>query len=162
VPLRSEQDNSLCSLYYCCPVTWLKAVVYTRILKIDFGEQQQLEKSMQEFLQSVFASNPFIPHGHCYLWKPGLLWLHIVSDSLIALAYYSIPIALIYFVQQRRDLPFKGIFLLFGAFIVFCGTTHIMSIWTLWHPALLAVRFTESLYRLCLCVYSFCSGADNA
>ena len=134
MPLPSDQHNSLCGLYYCCLVTWLKPVVYTRILKIDFGEQQQLEKSMLEFLQSVFASNPFIPHGHCYVWKPGLLWLHIVSDSLIALAYYSIPIALIYFVQKRQDLPFKGIFLLFGAFIVSCGTTHIISIWTLWHP----------------------------
>src|SRR5213080_519301 len=77
---------------------------------------------------------PFIPHGHCYLWKPGLVGLHIVSDSLIALAYYSIPIALIYFVRKRRDLPFDWIFLLFGAFIIACGTTHILEVWTLWHP----------------------------
>ena len=77
---------------------------------------------------------PFIPHGHCYLWKPGLVGLHIVSDSLIALAYYSIPLTLIYFVRKRRDLPFDWIFLLFGAFIVACGTTHILEVWTLWHP----------------------------
>jgi signal transduction histidine kinase/ActR/RegA family two-component response regulator len=76
----------------------------------------------------------FIPHGHCYLWKPELVGLHIVSDSLIALAYYSIPLTLIYFVRQRKDLPFNWIFLLFGAFIVACGTTHLMEIWTLWHP----------------------------
>ena len=31
----------------------------------------------------------FIPHGHCYLWKPELVRLHIVSDALTALAYYS-------------------------------------------------------------------------
>ena len=102
---------------------------------VDSGEQQQhLRKSMLEFLQNIFASNPLIPHGHCYLWKPGLLWLHIISDFLIALAYYSIPITLVYFVQKRRDLPFKAIFLLFGAFIVSCGTTHVMEVWTLWHP----------------------------
>ncbi|MEW6498373.1 MAG: histidine kinase dimerization/phospho-acceptor domain-containing protein, partial [Cyanobacteriota bacterium] len=76
----------------------------------------------------------FIPHGHCYLWKPELVWLHIIADTLITLAYYSIPIMLVYFVRQRRDLPFHRIFLLFGAFIVSCGTTHIMEIWTLWHP----------------------------
>src|SRR5919202_6598260 len=76
----------------------------------------------------------FIPHGHCYLWKPGLVGLHLVSDSLIALAYYSIPVTLVYFVHKRRDLPFDWIFLLFGAFIVACGTTHIMEVWTLWHP----------------------------
>jgi PAS domain S-box-containing protein len=76
----------------------------------------------------------FIPHGHCYLWKPGLVGLHIVSDALTALAYYSIPVTLTYFVTKRRDVPFNWIFLLFAAFIISCGTTHIMEIWTLWHP----------------------------
>ena len=76
----------------------------------------------------------FIPHGHCYLWKPELVGLHIVSDALTALAYYSIPLTLTYFVAKRQDIPFNWIFLLFGAFIVSCGTTHIMEIWTLWHP----------------------------
>ncbi|NJO53259.1 MAG: hybrid sensor histidine kinase/response regulator, partial [Leptolyngbyaceae cyanobacterium RM2_2_4] len=76
----------------------------------------------------------FIPHGHCYLWKPDLVGLHIVSDALIAIAYYSIPLTLIYFVQKRQDIPFNRIFLLFGAFIISCGTTHLLEIWTLWHP----------------------------
>lgn len=76
----------------------------------------------------------FIPHGHCYLWKPGLVGLHVVSDALTALAYYSIPLTLTYFVTKRRDVPFNWIFLLFSAFIISCGTTHIMEIWTLWHP----------------------------
>lgn len=88
--------------------------------------------------QSRFAQwttiEAFVPHGHCYLWKPELVGLHLVSDSLIALAYYSIPLTLLYFVRQRQDLPFNWIFLLFGAFIVACGTTHLMGIWTLWHP----------------------------
>ena len=76
----------------------------------------------------------FIPHGHCYLWKPGLVGLHLVSDVLIALAYYSIPLTLIHFVRKRHDLPFSWIFQLFGAFIIACGTTHLMEVWTLWHP----------------------------
>jgi PAS domain S-box-containing protein len=76
----------------------------------------------------------FIPHGHCYLWKPELVALHLVSDALTALAYYSIPLTLTYFVAKRRDVPFNWIFLWFGAFIISCGTTHIMRIWTLWHP----------------------------
>ena len=89
---------------------------------------------MWEFLQSFLVDGAFIPHGHCYLWRPGLVLLHILSDSLIALAYFSIPVALIYFVRKREDLPFKSILLLFGAFIISCGTTHLMEIWTLWHP----------------------------
>jgi len=75
-----------------------------------------------------------MPHGHCFLWNPGLIWLHVSSDALIALAYYSIPITLIYFVQRRRDLAFSSIFLCFAIFIVSCGTTHLMEIWNIWHP----------------------------
>ncbi|MEH2184479.1 PP2C family protein-serine/threonine phosphatase [Nostoc sp.] len=85
-------------------------------------------------LSSELLTFYFIPHGHCYLWKPGLVSLHVISDALIALSYYSIPVTLFYFVSKRKDLPFNWIFLLFSGFIVACGTTHIMEIWTLWFP----------------------------
>ena len=78
--------------------------------------------------------NYFIPHGHCYLWKPGLVGLHILSDALIAVAYFLIPLTLIYIVKKRKDVPFDWVFMLFGSFIICCGITHIMEIWTLWHP----------------------------
>jgi signal transduction histidine kinase len=77
----------------------------------------------------------FLPHGVCFLWDESLLLLHVVSDSVIALAYYSIPIALIFFVRRRKDLAFSWIFVLFAVFIVACGTTHLLGIWTIWHPA---------------------------
>jgi signal transduction histidine kinase len=76
----------------------------------------------------------FMPHGHCYQWLPSLLWLQVVSNSIIALAYFLIPFVLIYFVRKRTDLVFKMIFVLFGIFIVSCGTTHIMDIITIWYP----------------------------
>src|SRR6266849_2387380 len=87
---------------------------------------------MKEFLEKLFSSD-FMPHGYCYLWKPGLVWLHVVSDALIALAYFSIPVTLIYFIRKRRDLPFNWMFVSFGMFILACGTTHMMEVWTLWH-----------------------------
>ncbi|WP_427158136.1 ATP-binding protein [Aliinostoc sp. HNIBRCY26] len=83
---------------------------------------------------ALMNASGFIPHGHCYLWKTGLVWLHLISDGAIALAYYSIPVLLIYFISQRKDVPFNGVFILFGAFIIACGTGHLMDIWTLWHP----------------------------
>ncbi|MDF5711781.1 MAG: ATP-binding protein [Nostoc sp. S4] len=89
---------------------------------------------MPTFINYAFHSEGFIPHGHCYLWKTGLVWLHIISDATIAFAYYSIPFLLIYFISKRQDVPFNGVFLLFGAFIIACGTGHLMDIWTLWHP----------------------------
>ncbi len=89
---------------------------------------------MNDILRNLFLTDSFIPHGHCYLWKPSLVWLHVVADGLIAFAYYSIPLMLFYLVRKRQDLPFSWIFLLFAAFIVSCGTTHVLEIWTLWHP----------------------------
>ncbi|MBW8780884.1 MAG: response regulator [Verrucomicrobia bacterium] len=61
--------------------------------------------------------------------------LHAISDSLIALSYYSIPLLILYFVRKRNDVPFPALFLMFGAFIVACGTTHILDVLTLWYPA---------------------------
>lgn len=90
--------------------------------------------SVISLINDFLTTSPFIPHGHCYLWKPGLVWLHLLSDSLIAIAYYSIPITLFYFVRRRQDLPFSWIFLLFATFIISCGTTHILEVWTLWYP----------------------------
>lgn len=87
-----------------------------------------------ESFNALFNSSGFIPHGHCYLWKPSLVWLHILSDGLIALSYFSIPIMLVYFVSKRRDIPFNQVFLLFGTFIVSCGIGHLMDIFTLWYP----------------------------
>jgi hypothetical protein len=72
---------------------------------------------MLEILRTLAIAGGFMPHGYCYLWKPGLVWLHVLSDSLIAVAYYTIPSLLVYFVRKRRDLPFNWIFLLFGSFI---------------------------------------------
>ncbi|MCY7381010.1 MAG: PAS domain S-box protein [Microcoleus sp. CAN_BIN18] len=85
-------------------------------------------------LNNLLLTANYIPHGHCYLWQRELVALHIVSDSIIALAYYSIPLSLIYFISHRKDLPFRNIFWLFAAFIISCGTTHVMEIWTLWYP----------------------------
>jgi two-component sensor histidine kinase len=85
-------------------------------------------------LADYLSSEDFMPHGMCILWQPPLLWLHVASDAVIALAYYSIPFALLYFVRKRQDLVFPNIFVLFGVFILACGTTHLMAIWTIWHP----------------------------
>lgn len=75
----------------------------------------------------------FMPHGMCYLWKPEILWLHAASDSVIALSYYSIPFTLRRLVRKRPDLPFRWVFLAFAAFILACGTTHLLSVLTIWH-----------------------------
>ncbi len=87
-----------------------------------------------ESLLSFFNNDSFMPHGHCYLWRPALLWLYVASDLVIGAAYYSIPLALVYFMHKRKDLQFNWIFVLFSLFIFACGTTHLIAIWTIWTP----------------------------
>lgn len=89
---------------------------------------------MLDNVANFLGGDSFMPHGHCYYWKPAILWSYVASDILIALAYYSIPIALIYFVRRRKDLDFNWIFIMFSAFIFACGTTHLISLWTIWQP----------------------------
>jgi len=85
-----------------------------------------------EFFNKLLASD-FMPHGVCFLWNPEIIWLHAISDTIITISYYLIPLALVYFVRKRQDLPFNWMFLMFGLFIFGCGTTHLMEVWTLWH-----------------------------
>src|SRR5207253_6711441 len=76
----------------------------------------------------------YMPHGQCYLWLRSLVALHLVSDLVIGLSYVAISASLIYLVHRaRRDLPFHWLILSFGAFIVACGATHFMEVWTIWH-----------------------------
>jgi len=91
--------------------------------------------SLWASFKNLLSPDQYMPHGHCYLWQTPLVGLHVVSDLLIAIAYFSIPLMLLYFLSKRSDVPFQNIFLLFGAFIVLCGTGHLLEIWTLWHPA---------------------------
>jgi PAS domain S-box-containing protein len=88
-----------------------------------------------QFLKNLVFPGGFMPHGFCYMWTPGLIGLHVASDSLIALSYLSIPITLLHFARRRRDIPFSWMFLCFGAFIVACGGTHVMEVWTIWFPS---------------------------
>ncbi len=85
-------------------------------------------------MSDLFISAGFMPHGYCFHWSPGLLWSYVVSDGVIALSYYSIPVALWTFVRRRTDLPFSWLFLMFAVFIFACGTTHLIAILNIWQP----------------------------
>jgi signal transduction histidine kinase len=100
---------------------------------------------MHALFTQAFAPPHFVPHGQCLLWDPPLLWLNVVSDSIIAIAYYSIPLLLIYFVSKRRDLPFRGIFWMFSIFILSCGTTHALDVLTIWYPAYWAAGAAKAM-----------------
>jgi len=82
-----------------------------------------------------YSADRFLPHATCYLRDAGLIWLNVISDSFIALAYLSISATLGYLVYRaRHDIPFHWMFGAFGLFIVTCGFTHVMSVITVWRP----------------------------
>jgi signal transduction histidine kinase/CheY-like chemotaxis protein len=89
---------------------------------------------MIDYFNQVLSEGNFMPHGMCYMWRPDVLALHIGSDALVGLAYISISLTLVYFVRRRKDLQFHGIFISVAIFIVSCGMTHLMEVWTIWHP----------------------------
>lgn len=76
----------------------------------------------------------FMPHGMCYLWEPALLWLHVSTDLVIGLSYVAISCTLVYLILRAfHDIPFPWVFLAFGLFIISCGATHFMEVWTIWN-----------------------------
>jgi len=85
-------------------------------------------------LIDLLSIKDLIPHGYCLSWSPVLLWLHVSSDILITLAYYSIPFTIVYFVRQRKDMQYPWLGILFAGFIIACGTTHLLSAITIWIP----------------------------
>lgn len=74
--------------------------------------------------QKVIQIIPLL-HSQVY-WAidDGFARWQLVSDFFIAVAYFSIPVELIYFVHKSQVFPFKWILWQFGAFIVLCGLTH--------------------------------------
>lgn len=83
----------------------------------------------------MLSTQGFLPHGYCYVWQPGVLWLNAGSDVIIGVSYLAIAATLALLVHKaRREIPYSSMIQAFGLFIVTCGLTHLMEVWTLWAP----------------------------
>jgi hypothetical protein len=89
---------------------------------------------MFKYITDLLDNRSLSPHGICLLWRPELLWTHVIADAAIFLAYMTIPAALAVIVHRRKDIPFGWMIWSFALFITACGFTHFMGIWTLWRP----------------------------
>jgi len=90
---------------------------------------------MFEYFDKLYKTTDFMPHGDCLVWDTSLLWQHVGSDIATGIAYYLIAALLFYFILKRRDVPYFWVFLLFGFFILSCGTTHFFGAWTIYYPS---------------------------
>lgn len=87
------------------------------------------------FFLNLLDTSDFPQRWYCGDWSAGHGWLHILSDIGIWGAYFAIPALLAFFLSQRKDLPFRRVFILFVAFIMLCGLTHLMEAAIFWWPA---------------------------
>ncbi|KAG8370363.1 hypothetical protein BUALT_Bualt14G0109100 [Buddleja alternifolia] len=76
-----------------------------------------------------------------------------VSDLLIAIAYFSIPIELLYFISCS-NIPFKWVLLQFIAFIVLCGMTHLLNAWT-YGPHSFQLMLALTIFKFLTALVSF-------
>ena len=88
---------------------------------------------MFDFFRALFGTD-FMPHLYCLRSDPAVLWLQVISDLAIAAAYFAIPLVLAQVVLKRKEVLFRKVAVLFVLFIAACGTTHLLEIWTIWHP----------------------------
>lgn len=78
---------------------------------------------------------PFMPHGFCFQGRQDVIFLHVASDAIVAFAYFMIPLTLLYFLHQKTlKISFNWAIVLFAAFILLCGITHVVGIITVWNP----------------------------
>lgn len=86
------------------------------------------------FLGTVLSKD-FLPHGYCFMWQPELVWMHVLSDLVIMLSYFSIPLIIgVILLKERQKLPYHWVFLMFAMFIFFCGLTHLFELIGIWTP----------------------------
>ncbi|MEM6971506.1 MAG: ATP-binding protein [Pseudomonadota bacterium] len=69
------------------------------------------------------------------VWNQPLFWSHVAADGLLALSFISIPAAIWIVAQRRPDAQFRWLLFLFVGFILACGVTHFLAVWTMWVPS---------------------------
>ncbi|MBI4372273.1 MAG: PAS domain S-box protein [Candidatus Omnitrophica bacterium] len=85
--------------------------------------------------------------------KPEMIWFHAGADLFICFAYFASLAALIFFLRARRDLRFRFIFALFGLFLFFAGTTHLIHLLAPWYKT----YGFEGLIKLIAAVFALIS-----
>ena len=95
-------------------------------------------------MSPLSSAAPFLPHAFCFEGRADVIWLHVISDAIVALAYFVIPLTLVYFLRKKTlKISFNWAVALFAAFILLCGITHVLDIITVWHP----IYYTQGMVK---------------
>lgn len=86
------------------------------------------------FLGSLFDTSSFPPRWYCGQWTLFEGWTYITANLLIWLAYFIIPLVLLYFTKRLTEVPLRRTLWLFSAFVLLCGLTHFNDALIFWVP----------------------------
>jgi hypothetical protein len=89
---------------------------------------------LSSIMNALLSSELFVPHGHCYLWKPKLLGLEIGANSIIALSGLAIAVTLAWLARRARERSVRLLYRALGAVIALSAVTHLFDIWVIWRP----------------------------
>jgi hypothetical protein len=109
----------------------------------------------------------YLPHGHCFYWRPEILWPFVAANLAIAAAYViGFPWAFLPWLRRNGESMPTPAAVLLATFVLFCGLGHVAStvnIWlagyaeeAIWHSLTAAVswmfvvvvRMTANRYHL--------------
>jgi two-component system, NarL family, sensor histidine kinase UhpB len=90
---------------------------------------------MQNFTEFLFSSSGYLPGGYCLDWNPILILTYVFADFFLAVSYFSIAIALYYFMRGRPGFDHGRAVLLLTVFCCLAGVVHALGILTVWRPA---------------------------
>lgn len=88
-----------------------------------------------EFFEKLFDTSSWPPRWQCGYWSDFHGWLYVISELLIWIAYFLIPLIIInYILRKKAVLKFNKAYLYFAAFILLCGSTHFLDAMMFWIP----------------------------
>lgn len=125
----AEAKNAMPVMHAVCDSTCHSGTMVTNKPKSGLLSQ------IGDFFTHIFNTGDWPPRWHCGTWSDFHGWLYIFSDIAIWAAYFAIPVLLFRIVYKRKDIPFSRILVLFIAFIMLCGLTHLMDAIIFWWPA---------------------------
>ncbi|MDX2199001.1 MAG: PAS domain S-box protein [Phycisphaerae bacterium] len=90
---------------------------------------------MPEWIRLIFDTTGFTPGWDRPFGSSFYVWLHIIAALTIWAAFTAVPLGIAVYLVRRPDTPFPRSLWLFAAFLLLCGSTHLMNAVVYWWPA---------------------------
>lgn len=114
--------------------------IYSLEARAYFSKAEQLRQraamdSVTKDLAEIFSQADLIPYGHCYLWKPSLIWTHTIADLIIGISFVSIIVLLGAFIRKVKDVDISTGIIFFGITLGSSAFTYFMDAWNIWNAS---------------------------